>query len=144
MKRLLLSTLLCFAAAELYFIVSSVTVGHGDISRLALIPFAGAMMTTGCVAAYLLGALLLRIWPRLPATPAFILSGGTIGLLIFLLCIWWHLSIESTVPMFSLMRYVVSGVCWGTLYAGCALLARHWVPPPEPAPGRLKPALRGS
>ena len=144
MKRLLLSTLLCFGAAEVYFIVSSVTVGHGDISRLVLVPFAGVMMTTGSVAAYLLGALLLHTWPRLPATPAFVFSGAAIGLLVFLLRVWWHLSIEPTVPMFSLMQYILSGVCWGTLYAGCALLARHWVPLPKTASGKLKPALRGS
>lgn len=144
MKRLLLSTLLCFAAAEVYFIVSSVTVGHGEISRIALVPLAGAMMSVGSVAAYLLGALLLRTWRRLRATPAFIVSGAAVGLLIFLLRIWWHLSIESTVPMFSLLRYILAGVCWGTLYTGCALLARHWVPPPEPASARLKPALRSS
>ena len=144
MKRLLLSTLLCFVAAEIYFIVCSLTVGHGDISRLVLVPFAGVMMTTGCVAAHLLGALLMRTWPRLQATPAFVVSGAAIGLLIFLIRIWWHLSIESTVPIFSLLQYILAGVCWATLYTGCALLARHWIPRPEPAPGKLKPALRSS
>lgn len=145
MKRLLLSTLLCFAAAEVYFVVSSVTVGHGDISRIALVPLAGVMMTLGNVAAHLLGALLLRTWPRLPATTAFVVSGSAIGLLIFLLRVWWHLSIEPTVPMFSLLQYILAGVCWGTLYTGCALLARHWLPPlPKLAPGKLKPVLRSS
>lgn len=145
MKRLLLATLLCFAGAEIYFVISSITVGHGDISRLALVPIAGVMMTSGCVAAYLLGALLLRSWPKMHPALAFAFSGAVIGLLIFLLCIWWHLSIESTVPIFSLLKYILAGVCWGTLYTCCALLARHLAPLPEKAKtsATLKPALRG-
>ena len=145
MKRLSLAALLCFAGSEIYFVISALTIGGGEFSRMVLVPVVGVMMTTGGIVSYLLGALLLRSWPRLGPTQAFVVSGGAVGLVIFLLFIWWHLSLDPTVPMLSLLLYVLASTCWGAFYTGCALLARHLAPlPTDKAAAMLKPALRGS
>ena len=124
MKKLLLTILLCFTAAEIWFFASSMMLGPVELGRLVLVPAAGLLMTVGCLITFVLGHLLLRLTFR-SSLAAFSVAGAICGSLIFAISVAGYASNVGQPGGIVLLQYAISGLCWGSLYAACCMASER-------------------
>lgn len=124
LRRPLLAALLCFAAAETWFLLSALTLGGADPSRLMVVPAVGLVMAVGAFLTYVIGCAVVRYAAVSPSW-GFGFASLLLAVLIVALSAGGDVGAERRLAPLVLVQYTLSGLCWGAVYYACCLLAHR-------------------